>query len=126
MKPVAIIALVTAVIIAGGIVSLHMLSSESDSLYSNLISLEKDINNQNWSKSTKALDEFEKKWDKASKYWSMFIDHYEIDNIELELSQLESFIKTEEKSQALSRLSSLKTLIKHIPDKEAFTLKNIL
>jgi hypothetical protein len=55
----------------------------------------------------------------------MLVDHYEIDNIELLLSQLASFVKNKNKNDALSCVSSLKTLIKHIPDKESLSLKNI-
>lgn len=126
MKPIFIISIVTAIILICGVMTLYMLNTESERLYESLITVEENIDSQIWEKAEEELDKFHKRWDKISIYWSMLIDHYEIDYIELELSQLSSFIKSEEKVEALARLSALKTLIKHIPDKEAFTLKNIL
>lgn len=121
-----IIVILTAVIIAGGCLSLYTLDSESQSLDRELSELKADIENQNWVIAEKKLEEFHGNWDKTSNVWSMLVDHYEIDNIELALSQLASFVKTKERSEALSQISSLKTFIKHIPEKEAFKLKNIL
>lgn len=126
MKPLIIIIILTVVIIAGGCLSLYTLDLESQRLDSKLSELKADIENQNWDTAEKKLEEFHRKWDKTSNVWSMLVDHYEIDNIELVLSQLASFVKTKEQSEALSQISSLKTFIRHIPEKEALKLKNIL
>jgi hypothetical protein len=103
-----------------------MLYSESDRLHNSLCTLEDYIISQNWEEAEKTLEKFHKNWDKISRTWAMLVDHYEIDNIELELSQLSSFINSKDKSLSLSRLSALKTLVKHIPKKESFILENIL
>lgn len=126
MKPLIIIIVITAVIIVGGFLTLYALDSESERLDNKLSSLEQQINNQNWDAAADNFKEFHSKWDKVSTLWSMLIDHYEIDNIELVLSKLDSYIKTQDKTEALSQLSSLKTLVKHIPEKESFNFKNVL
>jgi predicted PurR-regulated permease PerM len=125
MKPLIIIVFFVILIVGGGMLTLHALNSESQRLDASLSSLEEDIRNQNWDSALEKLDEFHSKWDKISSLWSMLVDHYEIDNIELLLSQLASFVKNKNKNDALSCVSSLKTLIKHIPDKESLSLKNI-
>lgn len=126
LKPLVIIIFLTILIVLGGCLTLYALGSESERLDDSLSALNKDIESQNWETASKRLDDFHSNWDKTSYLWSMLIDHYEIDNIELVLSQLESYIHTKEKDLALSQLSSLKTFIKHIPEKEGFSLKNIL
>ncbi len=125
MKPILIISVLTILIIAGGLLTLHALDSDSQKLYDSLAELEKDIENQNWDSASKKLEEFHRRWDTTSSFWSMLIDHYEIDNVELLLSQLASYVKTEDKSEAMSQLVSLKTLIKHIPSKEHVNFQNI-
>ena len=125
MKPLIIIIVLTALIVAGGALTLYALSSESQRLDESLSALESEIENQNWDAALKKLEEFHTKWDKTSSLWTMLIDHYEIDNIELVLSKLVSYVKTQDKNEALSQMSSLKTLIKHIPEKESFNFKNI-
>ncbi len=125
MKPLFIIIVLTALIVAGGSLTLYALSSESQRLDDSLSTLESEIEKQNWDAALKKLEEFHAKWDKTSSLWTMLIDHYEIDNIELVLSKLISYVKTQDKNEALSQMSSLKTLIKHIPEKESFNFKNI-
>ena len=125
MKPLVIIVVLTALIVTGGCLIFYTLDSESQRLNDSLSVLEKDIENQNWDASIKNVEEFHSKWDKVSSIWSMLIDHYEIDNIELVLSKLVSYVKTHDKNEALSEMSSLKALIKHIPDKESFNLENV-
>lgn len=126
MKPLIIIVVLTALLIAGGCLTLYALNLESQRLSDSLSILEKDIENRNWDAAAKKLEEFHGRWDKISSFWAMLIDHYEIDNIELVLSHLVSYVKNQDKNEALSEMSSLKTLIKHIPEKESFNLKNIL
>lgn len=126
MKPLIIIIILIILIVAGGCLSLLALNSESQKLDDSLSELESDIENQNWESASKKLEEFHSKWDKVSNFWSMLIDHYEIDNIELVLSQLASYVKSKDKNEALSQMSALRTFVKHIPEKESFKLKNIL
>lgn len=125
MKPLVIIIGLTILIVAGGCLTLYALSSESARLTDSLTELEHDIATQNWDAALKKLEEFHRKWDKVSSFWSMLIDHYEIDNIELVLSQLASYVKTQDKNEALAQMSSLRALIKHIPAKESFNLQNV-
>jgi predicted PurR-regulated permease PerM len=125
LKPLIIIIVLTTLIVTGGYLTIYALGSESQRLDNNLSALESDIEKQNWAAAMKKIEEFHSKWDKTSSLWSMLIDHFEIDNIELALSQLISYVKTQDKNEALSKMSSLKTLIKHIPEKESFNLKNV-
>ncbi len=105
---------------------LDAIGSESQRLEDSLSELEADIEKQDWESASQKLEEFHKNWDKISNIWSMLIDHNDIDNIELVLSQLASYVKTRNKNEALVEMSSLKTFIRYIPDNEAFKLKNIL
>jgi len=125
LKPLIIIISLTILIVAGGAITLYVLDSESQRLDDSLSSLGEAIENGNWDNASKRLREFHSTWDRTSSLWSMLVDHYEIDNIELLLSQLASYVKNKNRNDALSSVSSLKTLIKHIPDKESLSLKNV-
>ena len=125
LKPLIIIISLTILIVAGGSITLYLLNTESQRLDDSLSSLGEAIENGNWDNASKNLKEFNSKWDRTSSLWSMLVDHYEIDNIELLLSQLASYVKNKNRNDALSSVSSLKTLIKHIPDKESLSLKNV-
>lgn len=126
LKPLIIIVSLTILIVSGGFITLYALNSEAQRLDEDLSTLEETIKNQNWDTASEKLEDFHSRWDKVRSLWSMLIDHNEIDNIELLLSELVSYVDNKDKNESLSRMSSLKTLIKHIPKKESFNLENIL
>lgn len=125
LKPLIIIISLTILIVAGGFITIYTLNSEAQRLDEDLSALEESVKNQNWDSASKKLEKFHRKWDKVSSLWSILVDHYEIDNIELLLSELVSYVDNKDKNESLSRMSSLKTLIKHIPKKESFNLENV-
>lgn len=125
MRTILVIFILTAAIVAAGCLTLNLLADESAKLDNSLSELEKDIENMNWEAAEKGLKEFHNNWDRISKVWTMLIDHYEIDNIELAIAELDSYIKSQERPQALAQLSSVKALIRHIPVKEALSLSNL-
>ena len=97
MRPLIIIIVLALLVVTGGCLTLNALNSESQRLSSNLEELEQHIEKQNWDEASKKLQEFREKWDKVSTLWTMLIDHYEIDNIELILSRLVSYAKNHDR-----------------------------
>lgn len=126
MKTIIGVLIIGLLIILAGVASTNLLDTQAEGLFRDLASMEKSVENENWSSALQLNRQFTQKWDQSKKTWSMLIDHIEIDSINISLSELESYLKEKEKSDALSRISVLKILIKHIPDKESFKLKNIL
>lgn len=126
MKPITLAIIFLITIIAGSLATTYYIRHEAEQLHVKLIELEKLIDQEKWEQSSSNYKEFKKKWHQVDHKWSMLIDHYEIDYINMDLGELEAFIKTKSKSDALAKISSLQLLIKHIPEKEYPTLKNIL
>jgi hypothetical protein len=106
--------------------SIQYISSQSETLQKQLIELEKHIDTEDWSQADTLYKSFKQKWVNIDHKWSMLIDHYEIDYINMDLGELEAYIKTQDKTNALAKISSLQLLVKHIPEKEYPSLKNIL
>ena len=66
-----------------------------------------------------------KEWEDTKK-WQLFLEHYEMDAIDIVLSRLEQYAEIENKAFAIGETAELKLLISHIKDKENFKLINIL
>ncbi|MDF2533501.1 MAG: hypothetical protein K0Q65_3082 [Clostridia bacterium] len=126
MKPLLLAIFFLIVIITGSLATMYYISNQAEALLEQLHELEKQVDSENWEQASELYKDFKAKWDKVDHKWSMLIDHYEIDYINMDLGELEAFIKTKDKSNALAKLSSLQLLVEHIPDKEYPTLKNIL
>jgi hypothetical protein len=72
-------------------------------------------------------EKVQKKWDETKNKWAALIDHEEIDNIEETMHRVEMLIgDSEEKVELLSELNRLRFYLKHIPEREAFSLENVL
>ena len=126
MKQMIFAIIFLIIIIIGSLMSIQYISNQSETLQKQLIELEKHIDNEDWSQADTLYKSFKQKWVNIDHKWSMLIDHYEIDYINMDLGELEAYIKTQDKTNALAKISSLQLLVKHIPEKEYPSLKNIL
>lgn len=120
----AIIAL-TAAIIASGLFALFILSSSSKKLDESVLKIEDNTRAGEWKKAEEELKSFKENWGDTRRKWAMLLDHIEIDNIDSTTSRMSEYIKARDTSSALAEIAELRQFIKHIPEKEAFSLKNI-
>ncbi|MCK9216851.1 MAG: DUF4363 family protein [Firmicutes bacterium] len=126
MKQLVYSLIIVILIIAVGILTIEMLKRESESLHNLFTEIENSIYFDEWEKAKHIVKETQNQWDKYKKIWPMLIDHLEIDNVTVRLSELQAYILNQDKTESLSKLAALKVLIKHIPEKESFIIQNIL
>ena len=63
---------------------------------------------------------------KIGKKWAILVEHREIDEIEINMEKLKSYVETKNKDLSMAQLKAIKMLIRHIPQNEKPTLENIL
>lgn len=88
-------------------------------------SLEQSINADDWDKSYESSIDFTKKWEKHTKIIKIFVNHQEIDNVEMELWKLPQYVKQHTKDEALASVHVLKFLLNHITNMEKVNIQNI-
>jgi hypothetical protein len=125
-KITATIIVLLSLIIVSGIFTLKVLNTSSKRIENQASAIENNTRSGNWEQAKAGLIALKKDWDKTSNVWSALIDHIEIDNIDASLTKMEKYIALKDTSPALAEAATLSQLIKHIPEKEAFNLKNIL
>lgn len=126
MKTLVSVGLIAVIIIVGGLWAYNILDSQSYELYDDLNNIEKHVYAEDWNNASILFNKMNHSWEIKKNTWSIILDHMEIDNISVNFSELESFLKTQSQDDALSKLSVLKQLIRHVPDRESATLKNVL
>ncbi|MFA7467178.1 MAG: DUF4363 family protein [Desulfotomaculaceae bacterium] len=87
--------------------------------------LESDVLNSDWTGAANKVEAIKEDWDKYKQWWAVFIDHQEIDNIDMALARAEKFIVTQERALAAGELAVLRLMLEHIPEKEQINLKNV-
>jgi hypothetical protein len=125
LKNLLLILIPTVFIIGLGIFSQQLLRRDSNVLKSSIDVAVKCAYTGNWKGAEDSLDEVAKTWSKVKGSWSALIDHEEIDNIDVTLSQLQTLVKAKELPDTLSEAAALKTYIGHIPEKEKLRLENL-
>lgn len=105
--------------------SINYLSRISSNLGKLNDELEEHITNDDWEKAYKTSMDVTQKWQKHSKIIKIFVNHQEIDNIELELWKLPQYVKERTKDEALASVHVLKFLLAHIYNLEKVNIQNI-
>lgn len=113
-------------IISGSVTSYNYISSTSRNMVSQLENAEKAIENQKWNTAREQLEQTQTSWHKTKYWWTILLNHHEIDNIELSSKRLEQYLLTQDKTLSLAEISALVMLYEHIADTEALTIENIL
>ncbi len=117
---------IAAILITGGIIYTKQLSKKSDNLLQIIDDIEICINNDDFKT---AAEHIEKLSNEISDFEPFFLatgDHAEIDNIEINLSELKSLTEGELKSQALGKVYVIKFLFEHLPQNTFLSFENIL
>lgn len=84
-----------------------------------------DVKEGDWKSANDGADRLESDWKKKAGWWPAVLDHQEIDNIEFAFSRVSAYLASRDAPLSRGQLSELRKMIKHIPEKEAVSLKNI-
>ncbi len=123
--------LVSLLIILTSIVTLgfwtnHSLQSSTDDLTEQIDNVMVEIQNEQWETAARQTADIEKCWTESARWWPVFLDHQEMDNIEFSLSKVKEYVRSQNPALSLGQLSELRLMLRHIPEKEALSIKNIL
>lgn len=101
------------------------LDRTADRLNQQLDVVEAKLIARDWDQSLRELDRLRKVWDEVKPYWAVLINHKEMDLIEEALIKTIKAISSESYADARIHLGLLRGFIKHIPERERFSLVNI-
>ncbi|AOY75042.1 DUF4363 family protein [Clostridium formicaceticum] len=88
--------------------------------------LEVAIEKEDWKEGQAHMEDIVKQWHKTRNMWQTFLEHYEIDAIDIVLAKVEKYVSIEERTLSLGGIAELELLIEHIIGKGEFKLTNIL
>lgn len=106
-------------------ISFNYLNKITNNLAKLNMQIETYINDRNWDEAYKAADDFSEKWERHTKIIKLFVNHQELDNIEIELSKLTQFVKEKTSDEALANVHTLDFLLNHIINLEKINIQNV-
>jgi hypothetical protein len=116
---------IVVMIITGGILSQRYLDRSADELASQLERVQQAVEQKDWMTSEGGFALLEERWNRVHSNWELFTDHLELDNLELSLIRLQKFIETRDEVNARVEAGEAMDLIRHIPERERLTWRNI-
>lgn len=117
-------AILTAVITVMVFYQKALVKSGNDILET-LDTLQSSAAQEEWENVNGEVTALQEKWENTSKWLSAFIDHQEVDNIVIALSNLEQYALYRETPDFMAEISALRSLIKHLTRKEKPIFENI-
>ncbi len=126
MRLLVSLSVILVSIVALGFWSNYSLQLSADNLSEQIDQVMVIIENEEWEEAARQTADIEKCWAQSARWWPFFLDHQEMDNIEFSLAKVKEYVKNRNAALSLGQLSEVRLMLKHIPEKEALNIKNIL
>lgn len=126
MRLLTSIGIILALLICLGLWTNYSLQVSTRALTRDIDQISQDIEARHWEKAQAHTEELEKAWRQEARWWPIFLDHQEMDNINFSMARVKAYVASRDNPSARGQLAELRLMIRHIPDKEAVNLKNIL
>lgn len=104
----------------------YILQVNTYELTTKIEKIQKEIEGGDWKEAEAQLLNFNKELEELIDLWKMFIDHDELDKIEISMARIKEYVSDENKTLSKSELSVMKFLIRHIYTNDKLSLKNVL
>lgn len=126
MKLLGSITVILILIVSGGFWINQELQISSNELVNHVDKVSEAIQTSNWDTAVEQTQDLEKTWEHEAKWWPVFLEHQEMDNIEFSMAKLKEYVASNNSALSLGQLSEIRLMIEHIPKKEKVSLENIL
>lgn len=126
MKSVVVSVIIAVIVVAGSLFYTRSLERVSGELIEINKQISERIEAEDYSGANSEIERLTEYLDSRRAVLDAIGDHEEMDNIEMNLSELEEYAKGEKKTDALSRCRVLNFLFEHLPLNYKLKLENIL
>lgn len=113
-----------AFLIIGDLVQTY-LSKSADRIDQQLGAIEMNLKARNWHKTLTGLKSVRNAWEKTKPFWAVLTNHKEMDLIEEALTKTIKAVSSMSYTDAQINLGVLRDFIKHIPEREQFSIENV-
>lgn len=126
MRLLIALVILFAVIVAAGLLVNQQLEASTVMLVESIDDIADQIREDNWENAYRQTTGLEKLWEKKAGWWPIVLDHQEMDNIEFAMARFKEYVLSRNTALSMGQLSELRLMIRHIPEKEALSIGNIL
>ena len=126
MKSFIISLIIAAIIVGGTVFFTHRIEETSEKLLKDNRKVISCLENDNYKTAHSVTQDMIEFVNEAKISLAIIMDHSDLDKIESGIAELESYIDSEIKADALAKCSVLDVLIRHMPKNYKLKIENIL
>ncbi|WP_192929782.1 DUF4363 family protein [Alkaliphilus serpentinus] len=126
MKAVIGTIILVIIFFIGATVFQNYVQNGCEELSEEITKLEGYIDDENWEMTRETLGLLKEDWEEKSKIWVLFLEHYNLDAIEVAIRKIDTYSDLKDKTYTLGEIVKLRYLIEHLSEREAFVLSNLL
>ncbi|HHT27229.1 MAG TPA: DUF4363 family protein [Firmicutes bacterium] len=126
MRAVAVLTVFLGLFIWCGVQVQHYLTATGQRLEAAVQAVLETAQAEKWSEAALQGEELQDLWRRTKDWWGFLTEHDEIDDINNTLSRLQGALDSQDLAAAQAEALAALQLFRHIPEKEAFTVVNIL
>ncbi len=116
---------VVILVIVLSLSSFYVINSGTAEMSEYVSKITENVSSENWEGAKSELAASRDSWNEMYEWWSVIIDHGEIEDIEFSLRKLDKYVEEQKKEDCLEELQSLKMSIDSVYYKEKPSWSNI-
>ena len=126
-KEICIILIIVILVVVLNNITQNYTQNSVQQLSEQLNLLKKDVaENQVKDKETiNKMKEIEENWEESKKKLECYIEHDELEKVNLQINSIKGYVEAEEYSEILSEIESCIFILEHIEQKYKFNFRNI-
>lgn len=124
-KEVIIVIIILVLIIILNIITQKYTNVKMTELTDMLSKLKESLSLENIEEAKEKMVKIEEEWDNVKEKFVIYLEHNELEKVEMYIIETKSHIETNEISMAIQSVDTCTFVIDHIKEKYEFSLKNI-
>lgn len=125
MRTFWIVLVIAAIFFVGNIYLASALKERSQEVVNIIEDIEKEISKKDWEGIQSSVNALQKQWQGMAKPWKIFIEHEELDKIELSMLKVNEYARVQSEDLIRAELASLKFLVRHIYISNKLDIENV-
>ncbi len=124
-KEIIISVVIVIIVVVLNIITQKYTNITMDEISNELAMIREDLSKENIEEIEKGIENAKNKWDDIKNKLVIYLEHDELEKVEMYIIETASHIETKEYSMAIQSLDTCEFVIEHIKEKYEFSWKNI-
>lgn len=125
MRTLLTIAIITLLLFGGSFTSHRFIQTTTEIIGNQLNTVEQSLSDRKWELAKKELTTAQQSWEMSNLWWTILIEHQEIDTINISMKRLEKYIEAQDLPQSMVEVTTLKLRVENIYESIRLSVKNL-